>query len=240
MKVTSVFFLLVSLIRAEPFRFGPERSFHLEHSADSFGMRSHGIIEIVKGRSKYYSLPQSTFEMYARLRAKDVAINPVTAETYERQEVIGPHQLEDGKLWFGNRFYDGEGERGVGAFGYFDTESRRYQLYSPPEVAPWEISALLVEQDAVWLALDHFGEAAGDTPGGLVRWDRSTHETERYPVEFGVASIERRDGALYLATRDGYATLRDGAIQRFAFRKAADGKTVAVPVKKFPEPPLHY
>ena len=44
-------------------------------------------------------------------------------------------------------FYDGEGMKGVGAFGYFDASTRHDTLFSPTDVAAWETSALLVEKD---------------------------------------------------------------------------------------------
>ena len=212
--------------------FGPGNRFHLEHSRDGFGMRSHGIVETSgAGRTKFYPLPQSTVEKYIRLRPEDSRNNPVTPDNYERQEVIGPYQIEDGRIWFGNRYYDGEGMRGVGAFGYFDTATRRYTLFSPPGVARYEISAILVEPDRVWMALDQFVEDISTTPGGLVRWDRTTHETHIYPLEFGIDSIRVEGDSLRLKTRRGYALFRDGNVSRFL----ANGK----PIAKFPPPPTH-
>jgi hypothetical protein len=213
--------------------FGPGGRFRLEYSEDDFGMRSHGVIETLgPGRTKFYTLPQSTFDKYRRLRPEDLRINPLTPDRYERKEVIGPHQIEAGKLWFGNSYYDGEGMRGVGAFGYFDTATRRYTLFSPPEVARYEISAILVEPNMVWLALDRFGEDISTSPGGLVQWNRMTHVIHRYPLEFVVDSIRVQDDSLRLRTRDGYALFRDGEVRRFF----ANGK----PVVKFPPRPTHY
>jgi hypothetical protein len=216
--------------------FGPNRFFHLESSRDGFGERSHGVIETGNGRANIYPLPQSTFEDYARLRPGDLSINPFTAKDYDRQEVIGPHQVEGNKLWFGKDFYEGEGELGVGAFGYFDTATRQYQLFSPPEVAPWEISAILVGRDSVWLGLDRFGEDISTSPGGLAQWDRNTHEVHLYALEFVVKSIERRADVLRLGAISGYADLRNGVLQRFEIRQSASGATVVVPVDKFPPP----
>jgi len=167
-------------------------------------------------------------------------IDQVTEQNYQRQEVIGPHQLEGDKLWFGSNFYNGEGERGVGSFGYFDAATRRYQLFSPPEVAPWEISAILVEPAAVWLGLDHFGEDISTFPGGFVRWDRSSHAVHRYPIEFVVSEIERRGPVLRLTALAGYADLQNGVIHRFELRRNTAGALTAVPVAKFPPPPSHY
>lgn len=224
---------LLFLFALDSMIFGPSGRFQLENSHDDFGMRSHGIIETLgSGQTKFYPLPQSTYAQFARLRQKDLQDNPFPANFYERQEVIGPYQIEDGRLWFGNNYYDSEGLRGVGAFGYFDTATRQYTLFSPPEVAPYEIGAILVEPETVWLALDRFIEDISTSPGDLVQWNRQTHEIRKYHIEFGVDSIRREGDSLRLNTYDGYALFRDGQIHRFS----AKGK----PISKFPPPPTLY
>jgi hypothetical protein len=212
--------------------FGPGGRFQLESSKDDFGMRSHGILEkLGPDRTKFYPLPQGTAEKYVRLRPEAVRINPLTPDRYERQEVIGPYQIEGARIWFGNSYYDGEGMRGVGAFGYFDTSTRKYTLFSPPEVARYEISAILVEPGRVWIALDRFGEDISRSPGGLVRWNRTTQEIQKYRLEFGVVGIQLEGDSLRLKARDGYALFRDGRLRRFL----ADGR----PIAKFPPAPTH-
>jgi len=227
------FAMLLLSAALDPVMFGPGGLFQLEYSRDDFGMRSHGIVErLGANRTKFYPLPQSTAREYIRLRPEDLRINPFTPDHYERQEVIGPYQVEDGRIWFGNSYYDGEGMRGVGAFGYFDTSTRRYTLFSPPEVARYDISAILVESDRVWLALDRFGEDISRSPGGLVRWNRMTHEIQKFPLEFEIFSIRVEGDALRLKTRGGYALFRDGQLRRFL--------TNGRPIAKFPPPPTHY
>jgi len=224
--------LLALLAALDQATFGPGGRFRLEYSQDDFGMRSHGVTETPGlGRTRFYPLPQSTFEDYSRLRPEDPRISPLTPDHYRRQEVIGPHQIDAGKLWFGNSYYDGEGMRGVGAFGYFDTATRRYTLFSPPEVARYEVSAILVEPNMVWLALDRFGEDISTSPGGLVQWNRMTHAVHHYPLEFVVDSIRVQGDSLRLKTRDGYALFRDGVVTRFL----SNGQ----PVVRFPPPPTH-
>ncbi len=213
--------------------FGQTDHFQLEHSKDDFGERSHGIVEtLTSGGTKFYPLPQSSYDEYKSLRPEEARINSITADKYNRQEVIGPMQIEAGNIWFGNNYYDGEGETGVGAFGYFDTSTRKYTLFSPPEVAPYEVSAILVDPGQVWLGLDSFTEDISTVPGGLLRWDRSTHAAHFYPLEFGITKIQRQRDLLRLDTRYGYALFRDGAVRRFL--------SSGIPVAKFPPPPSHY
>ncbi len=184
--------------------------FHLEHSKDGFGVRSHGIIETIgRHRTRFYPLPQSTAREYKLLRPKDFRSNPFRPGQYERQEVIGPYEVEDGKIWIGNNFYDGEGDAGVGAFGYFDTSTCRYTLFSPPEVG--------------------FGEDISKAPVGLIRWDRHTHLARLYPLEFVADSIRAQGDSLRLNTHGGYALFRNGQLHRYL----NSGR----PIKKFPPPP---
>lgn len=228
--IAAAFLVLLAL---DPVTFGPGGRFHLEQSKDGFGMRSHGVIEALGGnRTKFYPLPQSTFEQFARFHVEELRLYGFNRDQYERQEVIGPYQIEGGRIWFGNNYYDGEGDVGVGAFGYFDTTTRRYTLFSPPEVARFEVSAILVETGEVWIALDQFGEDISTSPRGLVRWNRTTHETRKYPLEFVITGIRRDGGSLLLKTRGGHAIFRDGEVHRFL----DDG----TPIAKFPPPPSHY
>ena len=237
--------LLASLtlaLTAQPKRdltFGPNGAFRLEISRDSFGERSHGVIRTVNGRNNSYPLPQSTVADYKNLHPGEYGIDLLTEKNYDRQEVIGPHQIEGDKLWFGKSFYHGEGMRGVGAFGFFDTATGQYRLFTPVEVALWEISAILVEKDYVWMGLDHFGEDISTAPGGLLRWDRETHSVRLYPLEFTVSRIGRHGNLLRLDTRRGYAELQDDVIQRFEIRRDRSGASTVVPVVKFPPPPTH-
>jgi hypothetical protein len=217
--------------------FGPGGAFQLDYKiVGGTTVVSQGVVEKpdANGGTKRYPLPQSSFETYAKLRPADLKLNPIsaTANNYDRDEMIGPHQIEGDRLWFGNNFYDGEGERGVGAFGYFDARTRQYSLYSPPEVAAYEISALLVEPDVVWVALDHQGEDISKYPGGLIRWNKGTQQTRRYPIEFVVNTIAREGEALKLTTNGGYALLTNDVVRRFRIT----GTTIT-PIDRFPPPP---
>jgi hypothetical protein len=230
------FSLVLLLVAFQPQAFGPDGQFHLEHNRDSFGMRSHGVIEALgPNRTKFYPLPQSTVAEFLRLRSNEWEVKqstPVTPGNYRRQEVIGAYQLEGEKIWFGKSFYDSEGCRGVGAFGYFDTATRSYTLFSPPEVVSYEVSAILVQPDTVWLGLDEFIEDISTFPGGLLRWDRATQKAQKYPLEFVIQNIQAEGDSLRLKARDGYALFHGGEVSRFL----ANGR----PISKFARPPTHY
>ena len=75
--------------------FGPGGRFQREQSKDSFGTRSHGILEqLGPSQTKFYPMPQSTAGEYIRLRPEDLRIKLFTPEQYEREEVIGHTKLK--------------------------------------------------------------------------------------------------------------------------------------------------
>src|SRR5271166_435738 len=110
MRFPTITFLIAAVTLAsgatldkEP-AFGPDHAFRLESSQGSFGERSHGIAEMVDGRTVIHPLPQSTFAEFRKLRPASIALNSRAEKDYDRQEFIGPHQIEGDKLWFGKSF----------------------------------------------------------------------------------------------------------------------------------------
>lgn len=171
---------------------------------------------------KVYALPQSSYETFAKLRASRAA-GGYSKEKKAISEAFGPVQ-SDGKLfWFGKTFYDGEGMAGVGGAGWFDTETREYKIYSPREIADYSTTALLVEKDAVWLGLTTRSEW-GEIGAGLLRLDRKTETTQKFPLHDVIGDISRVGKSLLLATESGMAVLEEGRLRRYLVDVAADGK----------------
>ncbi len=180
------------------------------------------IVEHRRDATRKFPLPQSSRKEW-KLRRPDDAKSIFPASSAEIGEQIGPHQVEGDRLWFGETFYNGEGWTGVGGFGYFDAASRSYKLISPPEIWPWSVSALLVEPDAVWLGLVHYGEG-GNAPGGLLRWDRARQSLRRFDIRAEIHQIMRSQEALYLATDDGIAVLRGSEVERYIMDSEPNGR----------------
>jgi hypothetical protein len=188
--------------------------------AEDANARFHVTLNAVSLAGKTYPLPQTDPITWQRAR-------PADAKTYghielaEIDEEIGPHQAEGGLLWFGKSFYNAEGATGVGGFGYFDAATASYRLFAPPEIADWSVSAILVEADAVWLALYRRGEY-GNYPGGLLRWDRNTSTMRRWDVPWIATCMARAGDAMYMGTTEGIAALRgDRVVSYFVDRSAA-------------------
>ena len=192
-------------------------AFRLARQKNRYGSEYTVIAE----GSKVYELPQTDQATWQAARPDEVKsfLHPNEAE---RNEEIGPHQWVGGKLWFGKTFYDSEGMTGVGGFGYFDPARRAFHLYAPREIWRWSVAAMLVEADAVWLALDRRGEY-NNYPGGLLRWDRHSGSVRAFPMdEIGVA-ITRIGGVLSVGTTEGLAILHGDRLDSYLVDRAADG-----------------
>jgi hypothetical protein len=176
------------------------------------------------------SLPRTTYDQFAAARPRRVKNGYVRAGT-QIQDSIGPWQQEDGRIWFGKSFYDGEGSSGVGGFGYFDMNERRLQLFAPPEIADWSVSAIDVEPDAAWLALVRNGEYGGSS-GGLLRYDRHSGTVSRFAFpDIGVRLI--RVGKILLAATDfGLAVVQGDRVKRYFVDRTTDGGLRVAPATR--------
>lgn len=206
--------------------FGPGGRFHLVANKNKYGSEYPVIVDRQGTGEKVYALAQTDTKTWQKFRPDDTKgyLHPDQAEMNEQ---IGPHQLEGGRLWFGKSFYNSEGATGVGGFGYFDTATASYHLIAPPEMYAWSVSAILVETDAVWMALFRRGEF-GNYPGGLLRWDRKAAHVEHWDMPWIAVSIARVGETTYLGTTDGIAALRGDRITGYFVDRSADGRYLIV------------
>lgn len=217
------------LPKTERLSFGPNKKFELLLHTQDWHQEDHYpmIVENVGTSRRQLPLPQSSRKEWS-LRRPEEKNDVLPASTVEIEEHIGPYQVEGDRLWFGKRFYDGEGVTGVGGFGYFDAISRSYKLYAPREIWPWSVSALLVMPDAVWLGLVHYGEGA-DASGGLLHWDGTTALVHHFDLKVEVNQIVRGQDALYLATSDGIEVLHGDEMERYIVDSTSNGKFSVIP-----------
>ena len=174
-----------------------------------------GIMERRTGR--ILRLPQTTLVDYAAARPE----NPNTVTEENIVEHFGPYQITD-RFWFAKVFYDGEGLTGVGGIGYFDPQAAKYVIHSPPAIARWSASALLVEEDAVWVGLIGHPER-GKYSGGLVRLDRRTQATDSYVIPDIVFAIARHGDSLWIGTANGFYRLHGGELSRHTVEPGVGG-----------------
>jgi hypothetical protein len=194
----------------EPIHFGPSGAFTFARGS------------IVDSHGKEYKLHQSTYDDFARARGRRVTDNYVRKNTIIA-EAIGPVQSEGDKLWFGKTFYDGEGNSGVGGFGYFDASDRQYHLFVPPELADYSVSAIRVEPDAVWMGIFQFGEYGG-APAGVLRYDRQTQATRKYELPDAVYGLTVSGNRILAPTSSGIAVIEGDEINRYFVDRTTDGR----------------
>ncbi len=179
-----------------------------------------GITARPSARLPAISLPQPDWETFRKLRPGRVS-DGYTQDAKFHQEV-GPFQQVADRVWFGVTFYDGEGTTGVGGLGWFDTVNRSVQMRYLPELADWSASAILADQDEVWLGLVRHPEGA-DMPGGLARVRLSDWSVRVYTLPQVVHVIRRVDDLLYIGTSDGVYRLGPRGLDRIAIRRTAEG-----------------
>ena len=199
-----------------PLRFGPEGRFSVETVED--GYRSRKAVGVREG-ADLYPLPVSDA---GRRRGARPEKHASGYGQWKIDEAIGHRQVFADRLWFGKTFYDSEGYAGAGGFGYFDMTARRYVIFSPPAVRDYSVSALLVEEDTLWLGLKQRGEY-GDRSGGLLRWDIAGGRLPRLFDAPLVSFIARWRGGLYLGTAEGLAVVKGNRVENYSVRQGPDG-----------------
>lgn len=93
---------------------------------------------------------------------------------------IGDYVLDGGRLWFGLKFYGGEGHSGIGGVGVFDPETGRWSVDYHPLLVDSSITLLYIDGNILWLGTLHSGEGGAAPTRGLVRYDRRTRRAVSY------------------------------------------------------------
>lgn len=201
----------------EPAGFGPGNTFQLTRDSNATF-----VTERTGGRVTRYPFPKSTWDDFAAARPQRVGQGYARGfATFE--ESIGPHQVVNGVLWFGKSFCDAEGMTGVGGFGYFDADQRRYRIYSPPLVRDASATAILVEPDTVWMGLASHSEWRS-YGAGLAGFDRTSEQIRHLVLSEVVGAIARAGPTLVMSTEAGIASLENGRLRRFLVDETTDGR----------------
>ena len=169
-----------------------------------------GVYSMSHAPPQLHEVPRPDVETFREYRPRLAEWLGGRESRREFEARIGAFQHEDGLIWFGTTFYSGEGTDGVGALGYFDTDTRSYRMIYDRLIGDWSCSALLLEEDAIWLGLVNRPEGA-DRAGGVARYDREGAVFTHYDIPAVVRQVRRFGDTLFVATDDGvYALNRDG------------------------------
>lgn len=175
------------------------------------------------GGVREYSLHRGTVEEYRRFQAESGASEREHMNESQLIALVGPVQVEDSRIWYGRAFYGGEGYAGIGGFGCLDCESGEFKELFPKPATPYTTTALLVEPDAIWLALANNG-AYGMAAGGLLRWNRSDESTQHFPKAPVAFALVRDKRDLLVPHQSGISVLRDGEFVHYAIREMPSGE----------------
>jgi hypothetical protein len=210
-----------TLVASPPF--GPGKNYLAVATRAGGGYGVVAVEERRGNRSLLHRLPSTTYEEFALARPEEVSSGH-TRESTGLHELIGAWQIEGDRLWFGKDFYDGEGEAGVGGFGYFDPATNRYRLFPTPLIINYSVAAIHVEPTAVWLALVGHYEY-GNAGAGVLRFDRATETFQQIDIGRGVGfRFMRVGGELVLATDVGISMLNGLEATRYFIDKTSDGR----------------
>jgi hypothetical protein len=167
-----------------------------------------GIYELDKSWYKnFYRFPNPEYKVFKELRPKRV-LDGYTKDFTVIEVDIGPFQLVNKNLWFGTSFYDGEGTTGLGGIGYFDFETRKYNINYLKEVADWSTSSIYVDNEHIWVGLVSYPEGATYS-AGLAKYNIKEGKIIKYAVPEIINVIYRFGDKLYLGTSDGIYILSD-------------------------------
>ena len=181
-----------------------------------------GIFDRQGTSEDFFILPQPTYDQFKQFRPSRVG-DGYTEEDTKLESEIGPHQLEGSRIWFGLKFYDGEGTSGIGGIGSFDVLSHKFELTYPKEIADSSVYSIFVEPKAIWLGLGIQPEGAAFGTG-IAKIDRKDNSVVRYKITGLVNTIARVGKSVYAGSSDGVAVIGDdGSIEHIRFSINKDG-----------------
>lgn len=166
----------------------------------------------------FIPVPQlESFQEYYPQKVSDGSLKGALVEN-----LIGPWVLVGSKIWFGIKFYDGEGVTGLGGYGIFDPESVTAEVRYSQETARWSSSAIYVDNDRVCLGL--YTQPEGSPyPGGLLCEYFKTKTKKLFKIPKIINAIQESDGKLLLATENGLYIAHYNKVIGGEFSKNEDG-----------------
>ncbi|MCP4642427.1 MAG: hypothetical protein GY851_18425 [bacterium] len=191
--------------------------------APRFGSELHGGIGVAEGSEcSYYPVPIPEYSLFEKLR-QDAIKGASEGYKFYMVNGVGGYEIVGDEVVFGTSFYDGEGEGGVGAIGWFNVKDRSYRFKYPQALSRWSTSVLLTDGPYLWLGLYDRPEGAFN-PGGLLRYDTRDGSTTVYDVPYVIVSIVKNGDDLLMATQDGLYILSGGRILRANYTVTSEGK----------------
>jgi hypothetical protein len=111
--------------------------------------------------------------------------------------------------------------------GYFDTRANQFHIDHYAEIVDWSATALLVEDDDLWVGLTKRAEGS-TVPGGLARVARRSGKITKYGVPAIIRRIARWNRSIYMGTSDGIFVLSGDKLNHISFAPDLNGRYTLV------------
>lgn len=185
------------------------------HRRGSLSSQTAGILMVENRNKRFYRLPLPVLSQLKQLRPQlhsqllaEMPKKPrLSFENYVHQnhrfEIrVGAFARAGDCIWVGTAFSDAGKTLGIGALAGFDMRTRTWRTEYVKELADWSVSALLAEEETLWLGLCRYGPD-DVTPGGLARYNTNDGNFDRSVLKTRILRIARFFDRLHLATDDG-------------------------------------
>jgi len=174
------------------------------------------------GDKKLFSVAKPSYQFFSKLRPER-AKDGYTEDATHIKVAAGPVLIRNNEIWFGLRFYDGEGYTGVGGFGVVNTVTGNITMQYPREMVDWSASAMLLEDEYLWIGLIRYPEGM-PYGGGLLRYDRKSGKIRKYPVAEIIKCIYKVGDTIFIGTANGISILTDGRLTSFEYGYDVNGR----------------
>lgn len=175
------------------------------------------------GSPEFALMENFSRDLYRKWRPQLAAEEEKRSYPYELENGIGGWDVDGNRLVFGTDFYDAEGITGIGAIGYFDFASRRYQFEFLPELAEWSTKSLVVDGDVYWMGLVYRREG-DEMSGGLLRYNKKTKAVKIFDVPRQIGCLVKHGRYLLIGTSEGLYILENERLTRVQGSVDVDGK----------------
>jgi len=174
--------------------------------------REGELLVLGEEETSAYPLPQPSLVDYVRLRQDPLYLRPGRhADTWMENE-LGPFTFTEGRLLFGLKFYNAEGQSGVGGLGTFDLQSRSFELSHYLPMVDHAVSALHRDEAGdLWLGMANYPEGLPQGRG-LLHFAPEQEQFTFYPFPYFVHAMESAGDVLYLGTDQGLGLFQAGEL----------------------------
>lgn len=163
--------------REDPFSLNSQ--FHL--SGSEFSVKEDMILKRQTGKvTQTYHLPPLSPFTFQGYRPLHHGVPWEMTPGFITHELLFP-SLENGKIWFGIRFYEGEGGEGVGGLGFFDPDTESFGLLRLYPLCECSVEGLYQDSNKLFICTYYYSEGGTLPCSDALLWERDSGEVYRIP-----------------------------------------------------------